>query len=187
MRIDFDWSASCGHYLFPKCCSIGFRPVYQCSAFFPPSIGTASEVGDLFSFVTMSVWNVPDWWLAGWLAESQRNPSLAMMSFAMSMGCKVLKRGLLTLVTSRSLSQQRRWRDKMWSVCQPACFQGRGYLIHSTHRCSTLCVTTYPVINVSWWQSNVLLRTFDLYILRRTFSNSKRLIRWIIYGCCFVS
>lgn len=46
-------------------------------------------------------------WLAGRLAESPRNPSLAMMSFAMSIGRKVLKRGLLTLVTSRSLSLQK--------------------------------------------------------------------------------
>lgn len=51
-----------------------------------------------------SVWNVHR--LTGvCLAESSHNPSLATMSFAMLLRCKVLKRGLLTLVTSRSLSQ----------------------------------------------------------------------------------
>lgn len=74
---------------------------------FPHTVDAASELWNLFLYPSVSVWNLPDCCLACWLAESPHNPSLAMMSFAMSIGCKVLKRGLLTLVTSRSLSQQR--------------------------------------------------------------------------------
>lgn len=89
---------------------LGPGRVYQCSALFFQQ--RSHSIGGLeFVFISNRVSLKCAWplsgllacWLAGWLAES-RNPTLAMMSFAMSIGCKVLKRGLLTLVTSRSLS-----------------------------------------------------------------------------------
>lgn len=80
-----------------------FTSVLSC---FPSTIVTASEVGNLFIYPTVEMC-LTGVWLAGCLAESPCNPSLAMMSFAKSIGCKVLKRGLLTLVTSRSLSLQK--------------------------------------------------------------------------------